>query len=135
MINWHDIMKIHLETFELLINEKSIIRKLDEYISTLESMEPFAFNVDNGSHTPIQYSWQEEIDKIWIRISGIVLNSCIEGLLHFWVPTDIKNCTDKKKKKIKEKNHIHMAKLIQLWYSYHNPRKKHLRQEQQFEIS
>src|SRR6266542_2737617 len=64
-----------------------------------------------------------EIDKMWNRISSIVLNSCIEGLPHFWISSDNTNKCKKKKKHLQTKNHTHTAKLIQLWHSQLNTRR------------
>ena len=135
MINWHDVTKTHLETFDLLINEKSAIRKLEHYINNLESIERSIRFSNSNVNVTSQPSWQIEINKVWNRISGIVLNSCIEGLLHFWVFTDVTSCPiKKKKKKFKEKNHIHTAKLIQLWYTCQHLRKACFRYDQLFRI-
>src|SRR6266498_4535079 len=75
-----------------------------------------------------------EIDKVWNKISSIILNSCIEGMPHFWISSDNKHKCKKKKKRLQTKNHIHTAKLIQLWYSRLRPNLNQPGNEQSFKM-
>ena len=119
IINWHDVTKEHLEKFEILIREKSTNRKLEEHIKGLESKALANLNAptdtcDKGIPDQQSQTWGMDIDKIWAKISSIILNSCIEGLPHFWISSNPTNKCKKKKKRLQETNHTHTAKLIQL---------------------
>jgi len=119
MINWHDVTKDHLEKLENLIKEKSENRKLDVHLSGLETKAMtycnglLATNI-KGIPEQQQQAWGTEVDKVWAKISSIILNSCIEGLPHFWISSNPISKEKKKKKRKENSNHTHTAKLIQL---------------------
>ncbi len=139
MINWHDVTKDHLEKLEILIKEKCANRKLEEHISGLESKAIAyctglqATNI-NGLPEQQQQIWGTEVDKVWAKISSIILNSCIEGLPHFWISSNPTSKCKKKKKRKEKLNHTHTAKLIQLWYGCLNPKKDYLWNDLRFKF-
>ena len=122
--------KEHWVTFAECIASKSIEQKLEMHVQDLLDKKNLS-NVDEDS------SLQEAIDKIWIRIIAIILNSCIDALPHYWkLNADMKCQTIKRKKRKKEKcNHLHTAKLAYLWHLCNHPGKLLAKDNEHFRLN
>ena len=71
-INWHEVSKDHWEKFTEGIITKCSERKLEMHIQELLEK--------NYSSDMEDTFLQDAIDKIWMRILAIILNSCIDNL-------------------------------------------------------
>ena len=116
-INWHEVSKDHWEKFDEGIITKCSERKLEMHIQELLEK--------NYSSDMEEIFLQDAIDKIWMRILAIILNSCIDNLLHYWkLNEDTKDQNiDRKKKKYENRNYLYTAKLAYLWYICNHPGK------------
>ncbi len=129
-INWHEVNKEHWEKFAEGIANRCKERNLEMLIQEL-------IDTHYSSSDREQASLQEGIDKIWMRILAIILNSSIDTLPHYWKLNADTRCQnlDRKKKKYEDRTHVHTAKLAYLGYLCNHPDKLALKDNERFRLN